>query len=67
MRLDHGRKVGRRENDPRARMFENVVQFGAMQLGIDRHTDQSRMPDGIERRHIIRRVAGDDGNAVAVR
>ena len=48
-------------------MLEDIVQLGSVQLGIGGDADQTRVPDAVERGHIIRLVARNDGDAIALR
>ncbi len=52
------------ETHPRAGLFEDVAQLGAVQLGVGRHRGQARMPDRVQHFDIIRAVPGDDGDAI---
>ena len=46
-------------------MFQDEAGFAAVQLGVDRHRREPRMPDAEHQLDVLGRVLGDDGDAVA--
>ena len=67
VRRDLGVEAGRGKADARAGMLENVAELGAVQLGVGRHRGKPGVPDAVEQLEIVRRILGDDGDAVAGR
>ena len=63
-RGDRGVEVSRGEAEARAAVGEDELQFLRMQLGIDRHRDQARVPAGEQQFEILRAVLHDQADAV---
>ncbi len=64
---DLGADAVRRKANARAGMFEDVTEFGTVQLGVGRYRGEAGIPDAVKQLEIVMRILGGDGDPLAGR